>query len=112
MRDLPDGETTQMKGSGASPYLLRNTGGVYSCTCPAWRNQSIAIERRTCKHLKKLRGDAEELARVGSPPPPPKKALADSAGGPEEEEEGKAPPLLLAHAWPGDVDLAGWWMSE
>jgi hypothetical protein len=26
-------------------------GGVYSCTCPAWRNQSTAIERRTCKHI-------------------------------------------------------------
>jgi DNA ligase 1 len=108
MADLADGETTQMKGSGASPYVLRNTGGVYSCTCPAWRNQSIAIERRTCKHLKKLRGEAEELARVGAPAPAPKKAPADG----EEEEEGKGPPLLLAHAWVGDVDLAGWWMSE
>jgi DNA ligase 1 len=109
MADLADGETTQMKGSGASPYVLRNTGGVYSCTCPAWRNQSIAIERRTCKHLKKLRGETEELARVGAPAPLPKKAPVDGA---EEEEEGKGPPLLLAHAWPGDVDLAGWWMSE
>ncbi len=110
MADLADGETTQMKGSGASPYVLRNTGGVYSCSCPAWRNQGLAIERRTCKHLKKLRGEAEELARVGAPPPPAPKAA--SSPGSEEEEEGKGPPLLLAHAWAGDVDLAGWWMSE
>src|ERR1700742_5106636 len=109
MADLAAGETTQMKGSGASPYVLRNTGGVYSCTCPAWRNQSIAIERRTCKHLKKLLGEAEELARVGAPLPPPKVA---AAAGAEEEEEGKGPPLLLAHRWTGEADLTGWWMSE
>src|SRR5262249_15823547 len=66
MPDLNDGETQEMKGSGAKPYLLKNTGGVYSCTCPAWRNQSIAIEKRTCKHLRRLRGDAAETARVGS----------------------------------------------
>ena len=51
MRDLKDGEITEIKGSGAKPYVLRNTGGVYSCSCSAWRNQSIAIETRTCKHL-------------------------------------------------------------
>jgi DNA ligase 1 len=49
MPPLPDGETTEMQGSGAKPYVLKNTGGVYSCSCPAWRNQSIAIEKRTCK---------------------------------------------------------------
>ena len=41
MPDLQDGETTEMQGSGAKPYVLKNTGGVYSCSCPAWRNQSI-----------------------------------------------------------------------
>src|SRR5215472_15877552 len=50
MPDLQDGESTEMQGSGAKPYILKNTGGVYSCSCPAWRNQSIAIEQRTCKH--------------------------------------------------------------
>src|SRR5437868_5553389 len=65
MPDLKDGESVEMQGSGAKPYVLKNTGGVYSCTCPAWRNQSIAIERRTCKHLRKLRGDAAEEARLG-----------------------------------------------
>ena len=60
MADLNDGESVEVKGSGARPYVLKNVGGVYSCTCPAWRNQSVAIERRTCKHLRKLRGDAAE----------------------------------------------------
>ncbi|MDB5304109.1 MAG: dependent ligase-like protein, partial [Phycisphaerales bacterium] len=40
MPDLEDGQSVEMKGSGAKPYVLKNTGGVYSCTCPAWRNQS------------------------------------------------------------------------
>src|SRR4051794_7247502 len=71
MADLADGETFLMQGSGSKPYELKNTGGVYSCSCPAWRNQSLAIEKRTCKHLKKLRGEAAEIARVGSSAPPP-----------------------------------------
>jgi len=106
MPDLLDGETLEMKGSGAKPYVLKNTGGVYSCSCPAWRNQSIAIESRTCKHLRKLRGDAAEQARVGSVVAP--RPEADGA-----EAEAKAgPPLLLAESWDNAQDLAGWWMSE
>src|SRR5262249_10366775 len=106
MPDLKDGESIEMQGSGKAPYLLKNTGGVYSCTCPAWRNQSLAIEKRTCKHLRKLRGDAAETERVGSALParrPPRS---------EEGEESAGPPLLLAHVWENDSDLAGWWMSE
>jgi hypothetical protein len=64
MPDLQDGESVEMQGSGAKPYVLKNTGGVYSCSCPGWRNQSVAIEKRSCKHLRKLRGDAAEEARV------------------------------------------------
>src|SRR5689334_829831 len=101
MADLADGESTTMAGSGASPYVLRNTGGVYSCTCPAWRNQGVAIERRTCKHLKKLRGEAAELARVGAPAPPPKKASAGASGAEDDGDAAKGPPLPLAHAWEG-----------
>jgi DNA ligase-1 len=111
--DLDDGQTIEMKGSGAKPYVLRNTGGVYSCSCPAWRNQSVAIERRTCKHLKKLRGDAVEAARVGGGAP---QAAASGVPAPSpaesEASDAKTPALLLAHAWENDTDLAGWWMSE
>ena len=112
-QDLADGESTTMQGSGKAPYALKNTGGVYSCSCPAWRNQSIAIEARTCKHLRKLRGDAAEDARVSAkgtavPTRSPKPATADG----EEPAGDQAPPLLLAHTWENDVDLAGWWWSE
>jgi DNA ligase 1 len=104
MPDLADGETVEVQGSGSRPYVLKNTGGVYSCTCPAWRNQSLGIERRTCKHLRKLRGDAAEEARIGSAVPPrPEEA---------EGEEGKAPPLLLAETWDGSANPSGWWLSE
>jgi len=107
MPDIPDGESVEMKGSAAMPYVLKNTGGVYSCSCPAWRNQSVAIENRTCKHLKKYRGEQAELDRVGNAAPPKK-----TAEGEEEGDEAKGPPLLLANTWTNDVDLAGWWMSE
>jgi DNA ligase-1 len=116
MPDLADGETFEMKGSGAKPYVLKNTGGVYSCTCPAWRNQSVAIERRTCKHLKKLRGEAAEAARCAEGPADAPVAVA---AGPATGAEPLAPaaevpaaPVLLAESWDNAADLAGWWMSE
>jgi DNA ligase-1 len=107
MPDILDGESVEMKGSAATPYVLKNTGGVYSCSCPAWRNQSVAIEKRTCKHLKKYRGEQAELDRVGSAAPPKK-----ATEGGDEGDEAKGPALLLANTWTNDVDLAGWWMSE
>ena len=102
MPDLADGATAEMQGSGSNPYTLKNTGGVYSCSCPAWRNQSTAIERRTCKHLRKYRGDAAEEQRLGAALPAP----AAPAGG------ANAPPLLLAETWTPATDPAGWWVSE
>jgi DNA ligase-1 len=107
MPDLKDGESFEMQGSAAKPYVLKNIGGVYSCTCPAWRNQSVPIERRTCKHLRKLRGDVEEEARIGGalPASPVKPAKSGGVGA-------GVPPLLLAERWENDANLAGWWMSE
>ncbi|QEL15654.1 DNA ligase [Limnoglobus roseus] len=106
MPDLADGESVEVQGSGSKPYVLKNTGGVYACTCPAWRNQSVGIERRTCKHLRKLRGDAAEEARLGGAlPAKPVKAAADG-------EEVAGPPVLLAESWDNAQNLAGWWMSE
>src|SRR5437588_1391444 len=104
MPDLQDGESVEVQGSGARPYVLKNVGGVYSCSCPAWRNQSVAIERRTCKHLRKLRSDAAEEARVGAALPAPAR--------PGKEDGAAAPALLLAESWDGVADPAGWWLSE
>jgi len=110
MPDLQDGETTEMQGSGAKPYVLKNSGGVYSCSCPAWRNQSIAIEKRTCKHLRKLRGDAAEEARIGGALP--RRPVPATAAAGAEGDDGAGPPLLLAESWDNATDLTDWWMSE
>src|SRR5262245_21140873 len=104
MPDLEDGQTVEVQGSGSKPYVLRNTGGVYSCSCPAWRNQSVAIEKRTCKHLRGYRGDQAEAERVGS-----EQTITRTTA---KKSGGDAPPLLLAETWQSDVDLTGWWMSE
>src|SRR5580658_6581681 len=105
MADLNDGESVEMQGSGSRPYVLKNMGGVYSCTCPAWRNQSVGIERRTCKHLRKYRGDAAEEARLGGALPA-KPVKTKAADGEEAEEE---PQLLLAESWDHALhDPAGW----
>src|SRR6185436_18556966 len=102
MPDLRDGESVEMKGSGAKPYVLRNVGGVYSCTCPAWRNQSTPAERRTCKHLRKLRGDQAEEDRLGGAfPQKPTKVSTDDGDG------SSGPPILLAESWDNSLDLAG-----
>jgi DNA ligase-1 len=104
--ELADGETFEMKGSAAKPYVIKNNGGIYSCDCPAWRNQSAPIDQRTCKHLKKLRGEEAELLRIGNPDPTPRKVVA------EGEDEDAGAPVLLAQSWEHHVDLTGWWMSE
>jgi DNA ligase-1 len=110
MGDLKDGESTEMQGSGSKPYVLKNTGGGYSCSCPAWRNQSNAIEQRTCKHLRKLRGDAAEETRIGGALP--QRAVKASAGEGDDGDEASGPPLLLAESWDTATDLSEWWMSE
>ena len=102
MPDLKDGESAQVQGSARTPYILKNVGGVYSCSCPAWRNQSLPIERRTCKHLRAWRGEQMERERLGAlPAPSPASTAKDSA---------TVPNLLLAHPWDNTTDLTGWWM--
>lgn len=62
---LPVGKYTEVWGSGSSPYKLKHhPDGAYSCSCMAWRNQSNAGDKRSCKHLKTLRGHTEELKRL------------------------------------------------
>lgn len=112
MPTLEDGQSTQVKGS-SSMYTLSRRGDVYSCTCPAWRNQGATIDRRTCKHLRAYLGEAAETARVGAAAPvkaKAAKATGSSTSGPESDDN--APPILLAHKWEAEHDPTGWWMSE
>jgi DNA ligase-1 len=104
MSELHDGETARMQGSGREPYILKNVGGVYSCSCPAWRNQSLPIEQRTCKHLIRLRGKKAEAERTGGTVPAPTTASAIS--------KKAAPALLLAETWDSASDPTDWWLSE
>lgn len=106
-QEIPDGGELVVAGSGSSKYTLRNVGGAYSCTCPAWRNQSLPIERRTCKHLRNLRGEAAEEARLGGALPQRATTRTTSEGG----SVSNVPPLLLAHRWE-EQDPTGWWLSE
>jgi DNA ligase-1 len=103
--DLADGQTHEMQGSGKNPYVIKNVGGVYSCSCPAWRNQSLPSNARTCKHIRKLRGDAAEELRLASAGP--LKPLK-----PEGAEDVNELPLLQGFPWDWEQDLTGWWMSE
>jgi len=106
MSDLSDGESVEIHGSARLPYILKNVGGIYSCSCPAWRNQSLPIERRTCKHLRQYRGETAEAARLGD--------ISDTAVLNPTTTTAKptAPALLLAETWNGERDVSGWWLSE
>ena len=64
-----NGDTCIVKGFAREPYMLRNVDGIISCSCPTWRNQTFPADKRTCKHLQKVRGKAVELARVASATP-------------------------------------------
>src|SRR5437879_1085254 len=105
MPDLQEGDFVEMQGSGSRPYVLKNIGGVYSCSCPAWRNQSLPIDRRTCKHLRQLRGDQVEAERLGN-------SLRIVPAEKTAKVAKWVPPLLLAESWDGESDPTGWWMSE
>ena len=108
MPDLKDGETAYVKGSARLPYQIKNVGGVYSCSCPAWRNQSLPIERRSCKHIRSYRGEAAEAERLGQ------FAATESANQSANAKiaKKKAPALLLAETWNESIDPTGWLISE
>jgi len=103
MPDLQDGESVEVQGSARLPYILKNTGGVYSCSCPAWRHQSLPIEQRTCKHLIAHRSEAAERQRLGTLSTPPSTSVPT---------RNLALPLLLAETWDGEQDVTGWFLSE
>lgn len=119
MPDIEDGDSVEIQGSAKDPYILKNTGGVYSCTCPAWLHQSVAVEQRTCKHLRKYRGEEAETERLGTLPErgvTPRRVRSTSEAsedsGSDDADDSKAPALLLAQSWQSDVDPTNWWMSE
>src|SRR5262249_18432283 len=115
MNTIDDGDEVEVEGS-SSTYTLKRIGVVYSCSCPAWRNQSTQIDKRTCKHLRAYLGDAAETARIGvalTAPTAPKAPRAQQGNASTGVTTGgAAPPVLLAHKWENSHDPTGWWMSE
>ena len=109
MTDLADGQSVEFQGSARQPYILKNVGGVYSCSCPSWRHQSIGIERRTCKHLRLIRGEDAERSRLGGTLPGP---VATKKAGKTNAIKPVTPLLLLAQSWSVDIDPTGLWLSE
>ena len=112
MPDIGDGESVEVQGSSGTAYSLKNTGGVYSCTCPAWQFQPAAVDVRSCKHLRVYRGDAAEQARVGDASPGRRRAPSPGVATQVSSSSGDAPKLLLAHRYKADIDISQWWMSE
>ena len=76
MNQLQSGESVEFPGSGNQTYILRNKNGDYSCTCMAWKRQRIPSAQRTCKHLKRFRGEQAELDRLAASAPPPMPDIA------------------------------------
>jgi hypothetical protein len=95
MPDLRDGEEIEVPGSSGNRYTVKNVGGVYACSCMAWRTQSVPVDRRTCKHIRRLRGDAAEDIRIGAVAAP--KAAAKPKPAP-------APPAVAAMRLPAPQD--------
>jgi DNA ligase-1 len=104
MTTLNEGETLKVPGSGSAVHTIKRSGGVYSCSCPAWRNQSLPPDVRSCKHMVKMgftntpgSDELDELPTIHISQVP---KLQDP------------PPVLLAHSWDTVQDLTGWWVSE
>jgi len=107
MKHLSEGESIFVQGSGKNPYTVKNSGGVISCSCPAWRNQSLAIDMRTCKHIKaNVSNGAAPSVQSGS-------VVNGTAKAPNPTKKVAvvAPPCLLAHTWDGEQDMDGWHCS-
>lgn len=88
---IAEGQEVPIRGSSGT-HTLKNSGGVMSCSCLAWRNQNRHPNFRTCKHLIAYMGAREEALRI-------------SSGG-REGMPSTVDKLLAAH-WPKSSRLAG-----
>lgn len=125
---LAIGESVEVQGSGAKPYIIKNVDGtIWSCTCPSWRNSGGVVDQKTCKHVNKIRGSAPAASHVILEKAE-KEITADKDYAAEvmarAEAEGRklrqdektklhGPKILLAHDFDDyDIDPTGYWMSE
>ena len=94
MKHLNEGEVFLVQGSGKKPYEIKMIGGTVSCSCIAWRMQSLPIDQRTCKHIKAN--------------------ISNGFGGVSNEpvvivpKDKNPPPCILANVWDESIDVTDW----
>jgi len=118
MAQLIEGSPVQVPGK---QYVMRNTGGVYDCSCVAWKMQSRPVDIRTCKHLCEYLGVENERARVGNENMPTKYKKEGTSAAPAVSSvtptstsvstTKKSYPCLLAETYENQ-NPTGWWISE
>ncbi|GMF38136.1 unnamed protein product [Phytophthora lilii] len=110
---LVDGTFHDVKSASGSTYIVKRLGRVYSCSCPAWRNQRHPPTARTCKHLKELLGDEFETVRARGSATAPRGTASAGGGSSRAVVKTIAPKVLLAKKWERKKDdPVGWWISE
>ncbi|KAG2760289.1 hypothetical protein JG687_00006609 [Phytophthora cactorum] len=110
---LVDGTFHDVKSASGSTYIVKRLGMVYSCSCPAWRNQRHPPNSRTCKHLKQLLGEEFEIVRARGSATAPRGTASAGRGSSRVVVKTTAPKVLLAKKWERDKDdPVGWWISE
>jgi DNA ligase-1 len=113
-----DGETRNVPGR---PYIVKYIGGIYSCSCIAWKCQSLKIDQRSCKHLRSF-GITQGVAgaAIAAAPAVAPIAASASAGQPSATTgtiearaaaAGRSTGVLLAETWHEKIDPTSWWMS-
>jgi len=102
---MVNGQVEYVQGSAQEPYEIKCVGEIVSCSCPAWKNQSTPINKRTCKHIRKLCGDDVESARIGG-------SLTMRAPKTKSKVQAIPPALQQAHKWKKSIDPTGYLMSE
>lgn len=107
LNDLKVGESIAFESLSGKIYTIKNSYGIYSCTCLGWTFQSNAPDKRTCKHLRAFRGDEAEKARVGSL----KTVRRKGTTGTSKRKKSQFP-VMLAQKWDSSIDPTGWYISE
>lgn len=132
MTQWNDGETRNVPGR---PYVMKYIGGVYSCSCIAWKCQSLKIDQRSCKHLRAAGVTQGVAGAAGAQAPAPAPIAASATAGqpsasasqiaaraaaagralrPDEKTKLNGPKILLAHSFEDfpNLDPTGWLVSE
>ena len=100
MPDLADGESIEMKGSGAKPYVLKNVGASIR-TCPPGEISPSASSDGLAS-TSASSGTPRRPASAGAPAKPVKSANGDDA----------AASILSRRNMGLRRGPVGWWMSE